>query len=400
MANDTFGKGQFVMHAVLQKERISTLLTALEEFKRNNPAWSRIECILIDKDFTEISVLKMAFLGTLVLLSQLYVLKYLREETASSDYGINVWEKQQLYGIVNLIVYAKTEREFERYRKYMRHVMAVGRGDLSGLTAASYLATDSDQLGAIGSEAGALDFEVGEVGAGGVAEAPTDLPIHPIEAYFAKNWDSCQHMWCSFEHQSAVTLGNNTNNRIEASWKQLKELVNSFMGVDEFVVSIMCYQSQSEKEVLDSVYNLSRVHNPKYDREMQFLSNLVSEHACELVYEQYAFATDRAKYKYCEPIPDVIFIQRASEEEDLLDEPLAEYSVTKRDWSCSCLFMSSRLFPFRHVSYLRKALNYENIIPTQLLNPLWLLSPLRTDSGLEQDVLTRRPFAISQPNGT
>ncbi|KAG2999436.1 hypothetical protein JG687_00017856 [Phytophthora cactorum] len=185
MANDTFGKGQLVIHAVLQKERLSTLLTALEEFKWNNPVWSRIECILVDKDFTEISVLKMAFLGTLVLLCQFHVLKYLREEIASSDYGFNVWQKQQLHGIVNLIVYAKTEREFERYRKYMRHVMAVGRGGLSGLTAASYLASDSDQLdgvgsesGAIGSEAGALDFEVGEVGAGGVAEAPTDLPIH------------------------------------------------------------------------------------------------------------------------------------------------------------------------------------------------------------------------------
>ncbi|KAG2988224.1 hypothetical protein PC118_g6857 [Phytophthora cactorum] len=166
-------------------ERLSTLLTALEEFKWNNPVWSRIECILVDKDLTEISVLKMAFLGTLVLLCQFHVLKYLREEIASSDYGFNVWQKQQLHGIVKLIVYAKTEREFERYRKYMRHVMAVGRGGLSGLTAVSYLTSDSDQLdgvgsesGAIGSEAGALDFEVGEVGAGGVAEAPTDLPIH------------------------------------------------------------------------------------------------------------------------------------------------------------------------------------------------------------------------------
>ncbi|OWZ16789.1 hypothetical protein PHMEG_0009368 [Phytophthora megakarya] len=55
-------KGQFVQHALVQNERNPTLLTSLEEFKRNNPAWTRIKCILIDKDFGEISVLTTAFL--------------------------------------------------------------------------------------------------------------------------------------------------------------------------------------------------------------------------------------------------------------------------------------------------------------------------------------------------
>ncbi|ETI43866.1 hypothetical protein F441_11230, partial [Phytophthora nicotianae CJ01A1] len=36
MAHDAFGKGQFVQHAVVQNERAATLLTALEEFKKNN----------------------------------------------------------------------------------------------------------------------------------------------------------------------------------------------------------------------------------------------------------------------------------------------------------------------------------------------------------------------------
>ncbi|OWY92576.1 hypothetical protein PHMEG_00038371 [Phytophthora megakarya] len=56
MAHDSFGKGQFVQHAVVQNERNPTLLTSLEEFKRNNPAWTRIKCIRIDKDFGKISL--------------------------------------------------------------------------------------------------------------------------------------------------------------------------------------------------------------------------------------------------------------------------------------------------------------------------------------------------------
>ncbi|KAE9292500.1 hypothetical protein PF008_g25047 [Phytophthora fragariae] len=78
----------------------------------------------------------------------------------------------------------------------------------------------------------------------------------------------------------------------------------------------------------------------------------------------------------------MILIQHNSDNEDALDEPRAEYSVNKRDWVCSCLFMSSRLLPCRHVFYLRKALNYENVIPTQLLNPRWLISTLRSKNDV------------------
>ncbi|KAF1777930.1 hypothetical protein GQ600_13629 [Phytophthora cactorum] len=94
----------------------------------------------------------------------------------------------------------------------------------------------------------------------------------------------------AFERQNAVTLGNNTNNRIEASWKQLKDLVNSFMGVDECIAAIMGYQDQEEKKFIDALHKLTVVHNPKYYCEIQFLSRLVSEHDCELVCEQFDFA--------------------------------------------------------------------------------------------------------------
>ncbi|KAE9279230.1 hypothetical protein PF001_g24811 [Phytophthora fragariae] len=281
---------------------------------------------------------------------QFHVIKYLREEITRADYGFNAWQKQQLQSIASLLVYAKTLREFERYRDYMRHVMAVGSGRpfrtaLPLLSSASSvplgattcdLGVRSDIVGAVRDELVAGHGELGarcpKLGAGGPelgterAELRFDSSTvsgdavgsgsaseHPFEAYFVKNWDSCRPMWCAFERQNAVTLGNNTNNRIEASWKQLKDLVNSFTVSGKL---------------------------------------------------------------------DMILIQHNSDNEDALDEPRAEYSVNKRDWVCSCLFMSSRLLPCRHVFYLRKALNYENVIPTQLLNPRWLISTLRSKNDV------------------
>jgi len=381
VAHDAFGKGQFVQHAVGQNERRLTLMTALEEFKQNNPAWSRIKCIIIDKDFTEMSVLKEVFPDVIVLLCQFHVLKYLREEIARTDYGFTTWQKQQLQSIMNLLVYAKTEREYNKYRAYMRHVIAVGTtsSNQSSSRLGAGLGVDGGRLGAelnaLGVDGGRLASELNGLG---------DAPVHPFEAYFVKNWDNCRSMWCAFERQNTVTLGNNTNNRIEPSWKQLKDLVNSFMGVDECIASIMWYQSLEEQKFLNAVHKLAVVHNPKYDREMQFVANLVGEHACELIFDQYEFAISRAKYTYYEPVPDMILIRHDSEDEDALDEPRAEYSVSKRDWFCSCLFMSSRLLPRRHVFFLRKALSYENIIPTQLLNPRWLLTTMRTSTDMEE----------------
>ncbi|ETI35430.1 hypothetical protein F441_18100 [Phytophthora nicotianae CJ01A1] len=128
MAHDVFGKGQFVQHAVIQNERRPTLMTALEEFKRNNPSWTKIKCVLIDKDFTEMSVVKMVFPDAILLLCQFHVLKYLREEIASADYGFTTWQKDQLKGVVNLLVYAQNEQKYLKYRKHMRRIMSMGRG--------------------------------------------------------------------------------------------------------------------------------------------------------------------------------------------------------------------------------------------------------------------------------
>ncbi|GMF18831.1 unnamed protein product [Phytophthora fragariaefolia] len=107
----------------------------------------------------------------------------------------------------------------------------------------------------------------------------------PFEVYLRKNWDSCKPMWCAFEHQNAVTLGNNTNNRLESSWKQQKDTMYSFMGLDECVASMMCYQSRNERRFVARISTIGMVVNAKFDREMSLVANLVSDHACELIFE-------------------------------------------------------------------------------------------------------------------
>ncbi|GMF56098.1 unnamed protein product [Phytophthora fragariaefolia] len=162
MAHDAFGTGQFVQHAIVQNERNPTLSTALEEFKRNNPAWNRIKSVLVDKDFGEIGVLTKAFPDATLLLCQFHVLKYLREQIASKDYGFNAWQKQQLDGLVNLLVYAKTERQYVRLRKFMGHIMVFGAGKVPVRSTSPGEIELGSGRAEVGSVGGAVGGEVGD----------------------------------------------------------------------------------------------------------------------------------------------------------------------------------------------------------------------------------------------
>ncbi|ETP28298.1 hypothetical protein F442_22410 [Phytophthora nicotianae P10297] len=101
-----------------------------------------------------------------------------------------------------MLVYATTERAYHRHRAYLRYLV---------------------NLGSAGTEPSSTQ------------------PRHPFDVYFTNNWDNCTGMWCIYERQNIVTLGNDTSNRLESSWKQLKDVVDPFMTLDECVAAMMCY---------------------------------------------------------------------------------------------------------------------------------------------------------------
>ncbi|KAE9038385.1 hypothetical protein PR001_g4364 [Phytophthora rubi] len=294
MVHDAFGKGQFVQHAVLQNERAATLMTAIEEFKKNTPSWTKLQCVVVDKDFTELAVIKAALPGVRVLLCQFHVLKYLREQLASAEYELSPWQKSQLRSVVSLMVFATTEREFAKRRDYMRHILSIGTWSArreatehshgSSPQLADRSVRDGDQLGTDG------NVPILDQLDGHVPSTVADAEPHPFEIYFRKNWDKCKVMWAAHERQSAVTLGNNTNNRLESSLKHLKDTISSFMGLDECVAAIICYQSRTEWAFDAKVSKIGVVHDPKFDREISLVASLVSRHACDLIFDQYAYA--------------------------------------------------------------------------------------------------------------
>ncbi|GMF35173.1 unnamed protein product [Phytophthora fragariaefolia] len=99
---------------------------------------------------------------------------------------------------------------------------------------------------------------------------------------------------------------------------------------------------------MNEVNKKVNVQHVGYDHEMTLVANLVSEHACESIHNQYSYALERVSYDFYEDFPNVYYTTSSSENDDALGERSVKYSISKRDWTCSCLLMSTRLLPCRH----------------------------------------------------
>lgn len=184
-----------------------------------------------------------------------------------------------------------------------------------------------------------------------------------------------------------MTLRNNTNNWLESSWKQLKDIVDHFSSGDECVASIMYYQTLAEMAFFDQRLNkLAIVRNAAYDSDTTQVAKVVSQHAAELIYAQYSLVVSKTSYEFYEGLANVFFIKSTLIDDNEHDEPNAVYHAERTSWSCSCLFMSTRILSCRHGFYIRKSRQLERVIPVHLLPERCLTSAARSLADMVQPV--------------
>ncbi|GMF27025.1 unnamed protein product [Phytophthora fragariaefolia] len=121
-------------HALLTDEKTETFLHAIRQFKRCNPRWTEIQCVVGDKDFTEIGVFKAELPHASVLLCQFHAVEYIQERISKADYGLSVIQRNRLKPVVSLIVKATTEAEYDECFRFMRQELGVPdtKGDGNG----------------------------------------------------------------------------------------------------------------------------------------------------------------------------------------------------------------------------------------------------------------------------
>ncbi|KAE8877679.1 hypothetical protein PF005_g23162 [Phytophthora fragariae] len=69
-------------------------------------------------------------------------------------------------------------------------------------------------------------------------------------------------------------MGNQTNNKLESSWQKLKSLVNRSTALDDWVVTILFWQTVNERMWTRMVNRIGVYINTEYDDEMISFSML------------------------------------------------------------------------------------------------------------------------------
>ena len=124
------------------------------------------------KDFTEMDSIRKVFKNCRILLCRFHVVKYVKSIISTAV--VDKVKKEAILSIFKHVVWSRSRDDYEKYSK-------------------SLLAE-------------AADIEVFPPG--------NQVKVY-FNNYFIERWASCKDMWAAYCRGQLVTLGDNTNNRIE-----------------------------------------------------------------------------------------------------------------------------------------------------------------------------------------
>ncbi|POM58957.1 Hypothetical protein PHPALM_36330 [Phytophthora palmivora] len=276
-------------------ERAESMRLAILQFKRCNPSWPAVTCIVVDKDFTEIGVIRSEFPDAMVLLCQFHVIRYIQDRIGKSSYGLDSIQRERLKPIASLIVRATSEEEYKRCFDYVTQELETKDG-----------------------------------------EVPVLVP------YFLDNWHACREMWRSFLRDNVAHLGNSTNNRLESSWQKIKTIVDRDVDLDEAVTSLIWWARYKEKQFTTDLCRVGRVvdtvrhTNPVLAR----LAQIVSKHAYNIIEEEFKVAVSPQTYDT---------VERGLNEKFALHSENTTCVIDGATWKSFCMLGRTRKLPCRHV---------------------------------------------------
>ena len=184
MVQNGESKGVPIAYCLMNTDSKENIEFMYDMLKENNDLCNT-KCIIIDKDLTNVDVIRNYFENAKILLCSFHVLKYLKSYIHKLEVPID--QRKIIMNAVRSILYSKNETEM------------------------------SDQIQIIKSASKSTNF---------------------ID-YFEKNWMSCVEMWVIKYRNNTMTFGYNTNNHIESYNRQLKRVIKSSMHMSETIQLLM-----------------------------------------------------------------------------------------------------------------------------------------------------------------
>ncbi|KAG2961668.1 hypothetical protein PC118_g21843 [Phytophthora cactorum] len=120
MVTDKFGSGAFAQHSLIDGETRANMRNAISAFQRNNEAWSVINVIAIDKDFTELSTLEDEFPEASLILCQFHVIDYLKRSQGNGVMSHNA-KYRAAFQICKRIAEVITDKATSKFNRWLEN---------------------------------------------------------------------------------------------------------------------------------------------------------------------------------------------------------------------------------------------------------------------------------------
>ena len=331
LVDDENGNGKPVAYTYMRRETKENLTRIMEIFAEYNDI-SKINVVMIDKDLTEISVLKEKLPNAHIQLCSFHVIKYFKTKVSKID-NIKGNEKRDLLQLLRSILYSDTEEHYsERHERLLNEF--------------SFFAQ-----------------------------------------YYNDNWHSCRHMWVRCFQKDILNYGNFTNNKIESHNEKIKQYLSSKMHIPESVEHLIrAINDTYARSTYNNFLNLkTRIDTSSNDDVRNRYASLCVPSAFEIIRSELI--------KVCSIQHEV---RDGENSVTIVSAPDAkEYHVSDNLTSCSCTINCNYGVPCRHIFVGRKEAGVD-LYEESLVDQKWKRCKVSSGTVSTQSVAPNSPNVVQR----
>ncbi|XP_043271633.1 uncharacterized protein [Venturia canescens] len=232
VVEDSEGSTEIVGVCILMSEDADSIRWMIQSFKKAHPSWSKIKCVMADKDLLERKIIKEEIPFANVLICVFHALRTFHREITCDKLGITSGQRDTAKEIIQKMVYARSEEQYQQLYQELNK-----------------------------------------------------LP-NSIVDYFNSNWHEIRHEWSMSNNFMQSNFLNITNNRLESLNAKVKSVVKRYTTLEDFVRSffilVMCLNDERDHK---AAYTYQKIAVQAFDAESPeyFFSHLLTKYAFRFV---------------------------------------------------------------------------------------------------------------------
>ena len=175
---DVNGLSEIIRLFLAEEESKEVISPIVNEFKGKNEAWSKTVVTMFDKDFAERGSFSSCFPDAKLLICLYHALRRFRREITCEKMFISSAERNHVLEIIQPIAYANREETYKVNLKLLQNTK-----------------------------------------------------FYAVVCNFMENWDSIKEQWVMFYKDQSFNLGETTNNRIESTFRNVKNVCTKYASL-------------------------------------------------------------------------------------------------------------------------------------------------------------------------